>query len=169
MQTYVHKSIEILSRTPVVLSAILEDLCDELAKTPEDMDKWSAFEVLAHLIQMDRLNWIKRIEVALSRKPVKTFEPFDRKRQFDFAIGKSVNDLLEEFVKVRSEILSKLQGLDLNNEQMHQEKGYHPEYGEVTIREIVSTWAAHDLTHIHQITRILARVYKDTVVLALLD
>ncbi len=156
------ETIALLSRTPAALNALLRDLPDSWILSNEGENTWTVFDVVGHLIHADRTDWLQRTEIILNFGEGRQFEPFDREGQKREIQGKSMSRLLDEFVQVRSENLEKLQKLNLRQEDLAR-RGLHPSLGVVTLSGLLATWAAHDLTHLHQISRIMAYQYRDAV------
>ena len=144
-----------LARTPAILAAILPELTDNELHANEGMDTWSPFQVLGHLAYGERVNWIQRIEIALSGG---RFERFDRFRHLEIYRDATVPALLAEFTATRHENLHKLDQLGLD-EQMLNHGAHHPDLGPVTVRHLVGTWVLHDWAHLGQITRTIAKSY----------
>jgi hypothetical protein len=122
----------------------------------------SAFDVVGHLINGERTNWMPRARMILQFGEARDFEPFDRWRQIRDSQGKSLGQLLDEFARLRLESLNELHALNLRPEDLER-RGRHPALGAVTLSELLATWAAHDLTHLHQISRIMAHQYREAV------
>ncbi|MCW3089991.1 MAG: DinB family protein [Ferruginibacter sp.] len=162
MEFNLSKSIEILERTPGVLIAMLHNLSDDWTSQNEGGETWSVFDIVGHLIHGEKTDWIPRMEIILSDKPTKTFEPFDRFAQFEESKGKSLAQLLDEFKTLRKHNIEQLRSKNLTK-QNEQEKGIHPAFGEVTVSQLLSTWTVHDLNHIAQICRVIASQYKAEV------
>lgn len=156
------KSIEILERTPNVLSQLLNGLSSDWTSVNEGGETWSAYDVVGHLIHGDQTDWMVRIELILSEKEDKRFVPFDRFAQFENSKGKSLNQLLDEFKLIRNSNLEKLKGLNITEIDLTK-KGIHPTFGEVTLSQLISTWVVHDLDHLSQISRVMAKQYKAEV------
>ena len=156
------KSIEILEKTPEVLSYMLNTLSPEWTSQNEGGDTWSVYDVVGHLIHGEKTDWIPRLEIILSNEPDKTFESFDRFAQFEASKGKSLAQLLDEFRRLRKISLEKLHSLGLI-EMDSTKTGIHPSFGEVTLSQLISTWVVHDLNHITQISRVMAKQYKEAV------
>ncbi|MEM9078128.1 MAG: DinB family protein [Bacteroidota bacterium] len=156
------ESIEILTKTPLVISNLLQGLSESWVKTNEGEDTWSPYDVVGHLIHGEKTDWIPRAKVILSQNEDKTFESFDRFAQFQESLGKSLEQLLKEFSDLRSENIQTLKAMNINPEMLN-EQGIHPEFGPVTLKQLLATWVVHDLGHIHQITRVMARNYKTEV------
>lgn len=152
-------SISVLERTPLVLEQMLKDLPDEWIHNNEGNDTWSTYEVVGHLIHGEKTDWIPRMEIILSDKADKHFVPFDRFAMLN-AETKNLTDLLEEFQTLRKKNLEILSSKNLSEKDLHR-KGIHPEFGEVTLRQMLATWVAHDLGHIAQISRVMAKQYKN--------
>ena len=162
MEFELNKAISILERTPVVLRDLLEDLSDEWTHQNEGENTWSAYDVVGHLIQGEKMDWIVRAEIILGNEQNKMFESFDRFAQFENSRGKSLNQLLNECGKLRIENLKKLKSMDLSAKNLALE-GIHPELGVANLKQLLSTWVAHDLGHISQICRVMAKQYKSEV------
>ena len=156
------KSIEILEKTPEVLSSMLQTLSSEWTSHNEGGDTWRVYDVVGHLIHGEKTDWMPRIEIILSNEPDKTFESFDRFAQFEASKGKSLAQLLDEFRRLRKMNLEKLHSLALI-EMDSTKTGIHPSFGEVTLSQLISTWVVHDLNHITQISRVMAKQYKEAV------
>lgn len=162
MEFNLAKSIEILERTPQVLKTLLEGLSDEWIFNNEGEETWSPFDVLGHLIHGEKTDWIARMEIILSDKDDKTFTPFDRFAQFEESKGKTLLQMLKEFEDLRKRNLITLKSKNITSEDLTR-KGMHPALGQVTLENLLSTWAVHDLGHIAQITRVMAKQYIDEV------
>ena len=154
------QSIEILSASPVTLSSLLSDLSDEWLHVNEGVDTWSPFDVVGHLIHGEKTDWTPRIQIVLSDQGDKTFTPYDRFAQEKNSVGKSMSQLLDEFQQCRASNIRFLKGLNLTPET-YQKQGIHPELGRVTLEELLSSWVVHDLGHIVQVSRVMAKQYKD--------
>lgn len=155
------ESREILRRTPEVLNQLLLGLPEAWIKTNEGDETWSPYDIVGHLIHGEKTDWITRTIIILSPQS-KTFTPFDRFAQFEESKGKSMADLLKEFAELRRTNLQKLDTFQLTEEEMDK-TGIHPEFGEVSLRQLLACWTAHDLGHIYQITRVMARNYTEEV------
>jgi len=156
------RTVSILARTPAALDALLRDLPDEWASRNEGENTWSAFDVVGHLIHGERTDWIPRAKMVLQFGETRTFEPFDRWGQVRESQGKSLEQLLDEFARLRSGNLTELRALNLRQEDLER-RGRHPALGVVTLSELLATWAAHDLTHLHQLSRVMAHPYREAV------
>ena len=155
------KSVEILEKTPKVLEAMLSGLSEEWLKNNEGRNTWSPYDVLGHLIHGEKTDWIPRAKIILSNTGNKTFIPFDRFAQMNEA-PKTIDVLLAEFSILRSENLATLDSFQLNDTKLAK-RGIHPELGEVNLKQLLSTWTVHDLGHIAQISRVMAKQYGNEV------
>lgn len=153
------EAIKILERTPQVLNAFLTDLPEAWTHCNEGPETWSAFDIVGHLIHGEKTDWITRLHLILESDGVQTFQSFDRFAQFEASKGKSLHDLLDEFEVLRSENLRKLKSSKLSPGDFNK-KAIHPELGEVTVEQLLATWVTHDLGHIAQIARVMAKQYK---------
>jgi hypothetical protein len=155
-------TISLLTRTPAALNTLLRDLPEVWTFQNEGANTWSAFDVVGHLIHADRTDWMPRARMVLQFGETETFTAFDRGGHLRECQGKSLGQLLDGFARVRSDNLGELRGLHLRHEQLEL-RGRHPALGVVTLAQLLATWAAHDLTHLHQISRIMAHQYRDAV------
>ena len=162
MQHNLQDTISLLAGTPAALNALLRDLPETWTLRNEGGETWSAFDIVGHLIHGERTDWMPRARMILQFGEAKTFEPFDRWGQGRESKGKSLAQLLDEFARLRSENLAELRALNLRQEQLER-RGKHPALGVVTLSELLATWAAHDLTHLHQISRVMAHQYREAV------
>ncbi|MGB6844881.1 MAG: DinB family protein [Candidatus Acidiferrales bacterium] len=152
----------LLARIPAVLNALLRDLPEAWTLRNEGENTWSAFDVVGHLIHGERTDWMPRARMVLQFGESQAFEPFDRWGQEREIQGRSLEQLLDDFSRLRSENLDELRALNLRQEDLEL-RGRHPALGTVTLSELLAAWAIHDLTHLHQISRILAHQYRDAV------
>ena len=155
-------SISILANTPQVLRTLLQALPSEWITANEGGQTWSPFDVVGHLIHGERTDWIPRLKIILECEETQEFRPFDRFAQFDASKGKRIEELLDAFEVVRSGNIEVLQGMRLNIEDLAK-RGKHPELGIVTVEELIATWVVHDLDHIVQVTRTMAKQYGEAV------
>lgn len=162
MEHNLEHTLSLLTRTPGALNALLRDLPEAWTMRNEGEGTWSAFEVVGHLIYGDRTDWMPRAKVILQYGETHPFEPFDRWGHVRECEGKSLTQLLDEFARLRSENLDALRALNLRPEDLAL-RGRHPALGVVTLSELLATWAAHDLTHLHQISRVMAYQYREAV------
>jgi hypothetical protein len=162
MERTLHNTIALLSRTPAVLNALLRDLPDEWVYRNEGENTFSPFNVVGHLIHGERTDWMPRARIVLQRGESVAFEPFDRWGHLEDCESKSLAQLLDEFAQARAENLSELRGWSLRREDLAR-CGRHPALGAVTLSELLATWAAHDLDHLHQISRTMAHQHREAV------
>jgi DinB superfamily len=162
MEFRLDRAVEILERTPVALRGLLGGLPDAWTTPNEGPDTFSAFDNVGHLIHGERTDWIPRARIILAQGPNRRFEPYDRFAQKRESQGKTLADLLDEFTHLRAGNLATLRGWHLSDEQLDL-RGEHPELGVVTLRQLLATWAAHDLGHVAQIARVLAKQYREAV------
>lgn len=164
MEFNLDDAVIVLARTPDVLKTLLQGLPDELALGNEGEQTWSPFDVLGHLIYGERTDWIPRARIILQSGESRAFDPFDRTAMFEQSKGKTLNNLLDEFAEARRENLAALNAMNLNADDL-KKTGLHPDpaLGRVTLEQLLATWVAHDLSHIAQISRTLARQYRDAV------
>lgn len=160
MKFDLNKSYEILERTPAVLKTLLKGLGDEWLMQNEGPETFSPYDVIGHLIHGEKTDWAVRAKIILEFGIEKPFEPWDRFAQYEESRGKSLHEMLDEFEKLRNGNISWLKSQELKEEDFDK-KGMHPSLGEVTLRNLLSTWVVHDLTHIAQITRVMAKQYKE--------
>lgn len=153
-------SLRILERTPQLLDVWLRDLPDEWITCNEGGETWSAYDIVGHLIHGERTDWMVRAKIILSDAPVRIFEKFDRFAQFHESAGKTINELLYEFKIARQKNLDFIQSCKINDEMLAK-TGTHPAFGTVTLRQLLSTWVVHDLNHLAQIARVMAKQYKE--------
>ena len=155
-------TIALLSRTPAALDVLLRDLPKAWTSHDEGENTWSAFDVVGHLIHGERTDWMPRLRMILEFGETQTFVPFDRFAQFRESEGKSLPQLLDQFARLRAENLAELRALNLQPADFERQ-GRHPALGPATLSQLLAAWAVHDLTHLHQISRIMAHQYRDAV------
>ncbi|RKE98977.1 DinB family protein [Ichthyenterobacterium magnum] len=161
--TYTIKNaLEILKQTPKTLKSFLVNLSDDWIYCNEGNDTWSAFDIVGHLIHGEKTDWIPRLEIIMNASENKTFTPYNRFAQFEDSKGKTLAELLAEFSELRKNNIIYLKSLNLFEEQLDL-KGIHPELGEVTLRQLLASWVTHDLGHMAQIARVMAKQYKNEV------
>ena len=162
MQQNLNDSLALLSRTPPALDALLRDLPGTWTLSNEGEGTWSAFDVVGHLINADRTNWLPRLRRILEFGESRPFEPFQRRAHLKTNQGRPLGELLGEFARVRRNSLEEVRGLNLSPEDFAR-RGQHPALGVATLSELLAAWVAHDLTHVHQISRIMAHQYREAV------
>ncbi len=158
----IEEATAVLSRTPSTLDALLRGLPESWTLAHEGGGTWSAFDVIGHLIHGEQVDWIPRAKIILTLGDARAFDRFDRLAQFTASAGRTLPDLLDDFATLRAANLRELASLDLTNADLDR-PGRHPELGAVTLRQLLATWVTHDLDHIMQISRVLARQYSDAV------
>jgi hypothetical protein len=154
--------LSVLERTPDTLRALLAGLPPAWTEGTEGPDTWSPYVIVGHLIHGERTDWIPRAEIILAQGPQRRFTPFDRFAQFRESEGKPLEQLLDEFARLRARNLKTLAGWHLTEAQLEL-TGEHPELGPVTLRQLLATWVAHDLGHVSQTTRVMAKQYRDAI------
>lgn len=162
MNFNLNASIEILERTPLVLNSLLNGISNDWIQNNEGENTWSPFDIMGHLIHGEKTDWMARLEIILSDASSKTFAPFDRFAQFEESKGKTISQLLKEFEDLRKQNLSILKSKNITPKDL-QLTGIHPTFGTVTLEHLLATWVAHDLGHIAQICRVMAKQYKNEV------
>lgn len=156
-----NKTIEVLQNTPKTLAHLLGGISEDWIYANEGENTWSPYDVIGHLIHGEKTDWIPRLNIILFEDD-KNFIPFDRFAQFENSKDKTLKSLLTEFEIIRKENIAYLQKLNLK-ETDWQKEGIHPEFGPVTVQQLLATWATHDLGHIAQICRVMAKQYKEDV------
>ncbi len=156
------EATQILTRTPSVVRALLLDLSDAWTLANTEPNGWSPFDVVGHLIHGEETDWIPRLRIILQYGEARPFDPFDREAQFKKSKGKTPRELIERFAVLRADNLQILDGLNLTTAQMNL-RGRHPALGSVTAEQLLATWVTHDLTHLVQISRVMAKRYTETV------
>jgi len=152
-------SIAMLERIPASLSALLNGLPDTWVFATEGAGSWSPYDVIGHLIHGERTDWISRARHILAGE-TRPFAEFDRNTQFAESKNKSLGELLLTFAELRHQNIATLRGLNLTEADLER-KGLHPELGDVTLRQLLATWVVHDLDHVGQIARTMAKAYGD--------
>ena len=156
------EAIAILSRTPATLDALLRDLPDGWIVANEGGETWSPYDVIGHLIHGERTDWVPRARIIVEYGEGRAFDKFDRSAQFASSKGRTLASLLDEFATLRRDNIQALSSLGITAADLER-RGRHPELGVVTLGQLLATWVAHDLDHVVQISRVLARQYSDEV------
>jgi hypothetical protein len=156
------QAIALLGGTPAVLDVLLRELPAELTESNEGEKTWSAYDVIGHLNHCEIVDWMPRAKMILQHGESRMFEPLDRWAQQRESAGKSLGQLLDEFALLRSDNLRELRAMNLGQHELEL-RGTHPAFGSVTLSQLISAWAVHDLTHLHQISRILAQQNRASV------
>lgn len=162
MRYELSQTIALLECTPAALNAWLRSLPDFWTFSNEGEGTWSAFDIVGHLIHAEHSDWIPRATMILQHGESQTFKPFDREGQNEKSRGKSLPQLLDEFAAVRAQSLSQLRAMNVQAGDLDR-CGRHPAFGPVTLGQLLATWAAHDLTHLHQLSRLMAYQYREAV------
>jgi hypothetical protein len=154
-------AVAVLERTPATLATLLGGLPNVWVLAREGEGTWSPYDVVGHLIHGERTDWIPRLRHIMAGE-ARPFEPFDRNAQFAESRGKTLGELLATFADLRGQNLAELQALNLADADLSR-RGLHPDLGEVTLGELLATWVVHDLDHVAQVARTMAKVYTDEV------
>ena len=155
-------AIELLSRTPATLNSMLREIPEAWLVQNEGPETWSPYDIVGHLIHGEETDWIPRARMILEHGETRAFEPFDRVAMFEKSKGKSIAELLDTFAVRRKESLQELNEMKLTPALL-EKRGKHPELGVVTMKQILATWVVHDLGHVRQIVRVMAKQYRDAV------
>ncbi|MAU72441.1 MAG: hypothetical protein CML04_10125 [Pseudozobellia sp.] len=161
LQFNLNRTLEILERTPVVLENLLFGLSEEWLYNNEGKKTWSPYDVLGHLIVGEKTDWLVRVKIIL-KSDDKHFRPFDRFAQFNEEDDREIGEMLEEFKTLRFQNLQELNAFHISENDLKQ-TGIHPEFGTVTLSQLITTWGVHDLGHIAQISRVMAFQHKNEV------
>lgn len=162
MKHNLEHTISLLRRTPAALDALLRDLPEAWTSCNEGANTFSPFDVVGHLIHGEHADWMPRIQTILQHGETRAFESFDRTGHESATKDKPLGQLLEEFARLRSQNLEALRALNLTAADLER-RGRHPAFGVVTLSQLLATWATHDLTHLHQISRTMAHQYREAV------
>jgi hypothetical protein len=162
MEHDLQDTVALLTRTPAALDALLRGLPDGWTRRNEGGTTWTVGDILGHLIHGERTDWIPRAKRVLQSGESIAFDPFDMTGHVKEAQGKSIEQMLDEFARLRSENLRELRALQIAPADLER-RGRHPSLGTVTLSQLLDTWAAHDLTHVHQISRVMAYQYRGAV------
>lgn len=157
-----NKTTGLLEQTPHAFYALLGNIPSEWTSINEGVGTWSAYDVVGHLVHCEQANWIPRLKLMVSGTENKTFVPIDMQAQFTNSNGKTMQQLLEEFKLLRSRNIQTVKQLNLTAADLHK-TGIHPQFGEVTLSQLIATWLVHDLDHLAQTTRVMAKYYKAEV------
>jgi len=162
MEFELQHAMELLGRTPSTLNSMLRDMPEVWLVRNEGPETWSPYDIVGHLIHGEETDWIPRAKMILEHGEARAFEPFDRLAMFEKSKGKSIAELLDTFATRRQESLHELDGMHLTPVLL-EKRGKHPELGLVTLKQLLATWVVHDLGHVRQIVRVMAKQYRDTV------
>jgi hypothetical protein len=156
------EAVGLLGRMPAALDALLRGLPDAWAQANEGPDTWNASDVVGHLIHTDRTNWVPRAKHVLQHGETRPFDAFDRFGHQAAPPGQTLAQRLDEFATVRRDSLRELAALGLSRQDLDR-RAQHPALGIVTLRQLLASWVTHDLDHLFQVTRVLARQYTEEV------
>ncbi len=162
MESNLPQTISLLTNTPAVLNTLLRTLPDSCTQQNEGPGTWSVYGVILHLIHNERVNWITRARSILDHGESRTFTPLDREATLGMPHNQTLPQLLDEFSRLRARNLAQLAALNLTPQDLVR-RGMHPTFGPITLAQLLSAWAAHDLSHVHQISRILAHQLRAAV------
>ncbi len=162
MEFELNKAKEVLRRTPGTLNALLGDLPDDWVLANEGPATFSPYDVIGHLIEGEENDWIPRTRIILEQGEARPFDKFDRFAMYEKSKGKSLHELLARFQQLREQSLRQLDEMNLTPELL-QKRGSHPALGAVTLSQLLSAWVVHDLGHIRQIVRVMAKQYREAI------
>ena len=162
MEFDLNNAMAVLAKTPATLRAMLKDLPRDWVENNEGPGTWNPYDVVGHLIHGERADWIQRAKIILDHGEARPFDPFDRFAQFEESKGKTLEEMLVEFAVLRERNLTTLRELNISATQLGK-TGQHPALGKVTLKELLATWVTHDLDHIAQIARTMAKQYASEV------
>jgi hypothetical protein len=162
MEFKLDEAMATLSRTPAALKALLEGLPRNWTETNEGPDTWSPYDVIGHLIHGEQTDWIQRAKIILEQGEARPFDRFDRFAQFEESKGKAIEQLLDEFAALRARNLATLREMNIRAEDFGR-TGQHPGLGKVTLGQLLATWVTHDLDHVAQIARVMAKQYTAAI------
>src|SRR5215204_5019175 len=155
-------AIPVLRRTPATLKSLLLYLPDQWLVQNEGPETWSPYDILGHLIHAEHTDWIPRTKIILEHGEARAFDPFDRFAMLGESKGKSLADLLGIFAQLRARSVEELESMNLTPDLL-EKRGRHPEFGVVTLKQLLATWVVHDLGHVRQVARVMAKQYRDEV------
>ena len=162
MEQDLTQTFALLARTPAALNALLRDLPEAWTNSNEGENTWTAREVIGHLVHCERADFLARVRVILEFGETRVFEPLDRFAHLKESRGLTLAELLDEFTRLRAANIDELRAMNLGPAELSL-RGLHPALGTVTMSQLIASWAVHDMTHLHQIARMLAHQYRDTV------
>ncbi|HEX6731932.1 MAG TPA: DinB family protein [Pyrinomonadaceae bacterium] len=162
MEFQIELATEVLKTTPSTLKSVLGPLSEPWLIHNEGPETWSPFDIVGHLIHGEETDWIRRARIILEQGEERPFEPFDRFAMFEKSKGKSIAELLDSFGRLREENLRQLDLMQLSEDKLNK-RGTHPELGVVTLRQLLASWVVHDLGHVAQAVRVMAKQYREEV------
>jgi hypothetical protein len=160
--SFLEECLAVLARTPGTLDSLLRDLPEGWTTATEGPGTWSPYTVIGHLIHGEKTDWMPRLDIILKHGPSRPFDPFDREAQFRENPGIPLSALLDEFAALRHDNLARLRSLGLKPDQFELQ-GTHPTLGRVTLRQLLAAWTTHDLSHLIQVSRVMAKRYRQDV------
>jgi hypothetical protein len=162
MRFEIEHAVEILTRTPAAVRALVAGLGDEWTKPNEGGETFSVFDVVGHLVDGEETDWIARAKIILAQDGNRTFEPYDRFRHYERNKGRSLDSLIAEFERLRARNIELLKEWNLDADKLAL-TGRHPSLGTVTMSQLLAAWVVHDLGHIAQMSRVMAKQYRDEI------
>lgn len=162
MNFNLNHTLSFLNRTPESLQTLLAGLPEAWTHHNEGENTWSPYDIIGHFIHGEKTDWVPRARIILSDEAHKEFVPFDRFAQFENSKGKSLEVLLEEFKQLRKENVETVRSWNITPNQLNR-TGLHPDLGSVTLKQLLSTWQVHDFSHLNQLSRVMAKIYRDEV------
>ena len=162
MKFELNKSLQILQRTPAVLHSWLTNLDSSWIQNNYGDETFSPFDVVGHLLHGEQTDWMARVDIILEQGTAQPFTPWDRYAMYQESRGKTIAQLLDGFAAARQDNLARLEAKRLSDDDLDR-AGTHPTFGRVTLRQLLATWVAHDLNHIHQIAKCMAWQYRDEI------
>lgn len=159
MDYQLDQALEILTRTPNVMKSLLSGISEEWVHSTEGPGTWSPYDVVGHLVHGEKTDWMPRLEIVLSTAGNKTFTPYDRFAQFEMSQGKTLEILLQEFEHLRTKNLETLRSKNLSEADL-QRTAIHPSLGTITLKNMLASWVVHDLGHLAQVSRVMAKQYQ---------
>jgi DinB superfamily len=162
MEHNLQDTIALLTRTPAVLNALLRDQPEAWTLADEGENTWNSFQIVGHLVHCERTDFMERVRIVLHSGESRSFDPLDRWGFISQVEGRPLGELLDEFARLRTENLVALHTLKLQQMDLER-RGLHPALGAVTLSQLLATWATHDLSHLHQISRVMAHQYRQAV------
>jgi hypothetical protein len=162
MKFKLDRAVAVLSRTPATLDALLRDQPEDWTHCHEGPDTWSPFDVVGHLAHGERTDWIPRVRMILDHGEQHAFRPFDRIGMFESSRGKTINELLDELAEARADSLRTLEDMRISPGDLMR-TGRHPSFGPVTMEQLLAAWVVHDLGHIRQVTRVMAKQLREAI------
>lgn len=162
MELQLQHAKEVLGRTPSTLNFLLRGLSEPWLVQNEGPETWSPYDIVGHLIHGEETDWIPRAKIILEHGEERAFEPFDRFAMVEKFKGKTITELLDTFARMRAESLRELEAMNLTPSLL-EKRGRHPEFGVVTLSQLLATWVVHDLGHLAQVSRVMSKQYREAV------